>query len=297
MAPPRDDFGAVRPIRRFNRLTQALLAIGLAVTVNYLASQTEFRFRQDLTWDHRHSLAAESAETVRVAGRKSPVGDKQNRNWVRAMVLSDNFSEGDTGLRSQLVKLLEAYKLEASRAGGEWFNILQVSNGLNQEALSEVAARHGPPGRNIGLILTCGTRAKFVTLAELVELNAAKVVTFRGEEAVTAALLEVTEDRLSDLERAVRDVFVGVGGLVVGRDHIAFAIQGVLVDTVLDSDRAYIAAVVGAIAPVNAADRDATGAARRVFSALGGRLRAAAANCTQSRAARPPCPRRGCIAA
>ncbi len=119
MAPPRDDFGAVRPLRRFNRLTQALLAIGLAVTVNYLASQTEFRFRQDLTWDHRHSLAAESAETVRVAGRKSPVGDKQNRNWVRAMVLSDNFSEGDTGLRSQLVKLLEAYKLEASRTGGE----------------------------------------------------------------------------------------------------------------------------------------------------------------------------------
>ncbi|NBV79430.1 MAG: hypothetical protein EBR62_06145 [Verrucomicrobia bacterium] len=190
MAPPRDDFGAVRPIRRFNRLTQALLAIGLAVTINYLASQTEFRFRQDLTWDHRHSLAAESAETVRVAGRKSPVGDKQNRNWVRALVLADNFSEADAGLRNQLGKLLEAYKLEASRTGSEWFNILQVSNGLNQEILSEVAARHGPPGRNIGLILTCGTRAKFVTLAELVDVNAAKVVTFRGEEAVTSALLE-----------------------------------------------------------------------------------------------------------
>jgi hypothetical protein len=195
MAPPRDDFGAVRPIRRFNRLTQALLAIGLAVTVNYLASQTEFRFRQDLTWDNRHSLAAESAETVRVAGRKSPIGDKQNRNWVRALVLSDNFSEGDAGLRSQLIKLLEAYKLEASHTGSEWFNILQVSNGLNQELLSEVAARHGPPGRNIGLILTCGTRAKFVTLAELVDSNASKVASFRGEEAVTSALLEVTEDR------------------------------------------------------------------------------------------------------
>ncbi len=195
MAPLRDDFGSVRPVRRLNRLTQALLAIGLAVTVNYLASQTEFRFREDLTWDHRHSLAAESAETVRVAGRKSPVGDKQNRNWVRALVLADNFGEADAGLRAQLGKLLEAYKLEASRAGGEWFNVLQVSNGLNQEILSEVAARHGPPGRNIALILTCGTRAKFVTLAELIDVNAAKVATFRGEEAVTSALLEVTEDR------------------------------------------------------------------------------------------------------
>ena len=195
MAPPRDDFGSVRPVRRFNRLTQALLAIGLAVTVNYLASQTDFRFRQDLTWDHRHSLAAESAETVRVAGRKSPVGEKQNRNWVRALVLVDNFGEADAGLRAQLGKLLEAYKLEASRGGAEWFNVLQVSNGLNQEVLSELAARHGPPARNIALILTCGTRAKYVTLAELVDVDAAKVATFRGEEAVTSALLEVTEDR------------------------------------------------------------------------------------------------------
>lgn len=195
MAPPRDDFGSVRPIRRFNRLTQALLAIALAATVNYLASQNGFRFRQDLTWDHRHSLAAESAETVRVAGRKSPVGERQNRNWVRALVLADNFGEADAGLRVQLGKLLEAYRLEASKGGAEWFNVLQVSSGLNQEALSEVAARHGPPARNIALILTCGTRAKYVTLAELVEANAAQTVAFRGEEAVTGALLEVTEDR------------------------------------------------------------------------------------------------------
>lgn len=195
MAPPSDDFSSVRPIRRFNRLTQALLAIGLAITVNYLASQSDFRFRQDLTWDHRHSLAAESAETVRVAGKKSPVGDKQNRNWVRALVLADNFGEADAGLRNQLGKLLEAYRLEASRTSGEWFNVLQVSNGLNQEALSEVAARHGPPARNIALILTCGTRAKSITLAELTDLTPEKVAVFRGEEAVTSALLEVTEDR------------------------------------------------------------------------------------------------------
>jgi len=36
MAALRDDFGSVRPIRRLNRLTQALLAIALAVVVNFL---------------------------------------------------------------------------------------------------------------------------------------------------------------------------------------------------------------------------------------------------------------------
>jgi hypothetical protein len=41
MAALRDDFGSVRPIRRLNRLTQALLAIALAVVVNFLASLPE----------------------------------------------------------------------------------------------------------------------------------------------------------------------------------------------------------------------------------------------------------------
>lgn len=195
MPPLRDDFGAVRPIRRLNRLTQTLLAIGLAITVNFLASQTDFRARYDLTWDHRHSLAPESTETIRAAGRKSPAGDKQNRQWVRALVLADNFGEPNTGLRLQVGKLLEAYVLEAAKNGPVWFKSVQVKEGENQELLSEVAARHGPPARNIAVILTCGTRAKFITFAELVDVNAAKVLTFRGEEAITSALLEVTEDR------------------------------------------------------------------------------------------------------
>ena len=67
MSSPRDDFGSVRPIRRLNRLTQALLAIGLAVAVNTLASLPEFRVRHDISADRRHSLAPESVETVRAA--------------------------------------------------------------------------------------------------------------------------------------------------------------------------------------------------------------------------------------
>ena len=93
MAPIRDDFGAVRPIRRLNRLTQALLAIALAVVVNTLASLPEFRLRHDMTADRRHSLAPESAETVRAAGRRSPVGVGRNQGWVKAVLLTGDTSE------------------------------------------------------------------------------------------------------------------------------------------------------------------------------------------------------------
>ena len=105
MALPKDDFSTVRPIRRWNRALQALLAIGLALMINYLASKPSFRFREDLTRDQRHSLATESVETIQAAGRKSPMGAKQNKNWVRALVLNDNFAEGGVGLRNQLGKI------------------------------------------------------------------------------------------------------------------------------------------------------------------------------------------------
>ncbi len=191
MAPIRDDFGAVRPIRRLNRLTQALLAIGLAVLVNFLASLPEFRLRHDLTSDRRHSLAAESADTVKAAGHRSPIGQGRNKGWVKAVVLTTDGSDPAQAVRNRLYRLLDAYVVESSRAGPAWFSIETVGGGRNAPLLSEIAARHGPPDANIALILTCGSRAKYLTYRELVTSKGG----FRGEEAVTSALIEVTEDK------------------------------------------------------------------------------------------------------
>ena len=195
MSKPRDDFSVVRPIRRLNRLTQTILAIGLALMVIYLAEQSNFRFRYDLTSDQRHSLSTETVETIKVAGRKSPLGNKKNKSWVRALVLNDNFAENEVSLRVQLGKLLEAYKLESSKQGEEWFNVVQISTGLNQELLSEVAAQNGPPARNTVLIILCGNRVKYISSTELVEVTPNNQALFKGESVVTSGLLEVTEDR------------------------------------------------------------------------------------------------------
>ena len=191
MAPLRDDFGSVRPIRRLNRLTQALLAIALAVVVNFLASLPEFRLRQDITSDRRHSLAPESAETVRAAGRRSPVGVGRNQGWVKAVLVTNDSSEPAQVVRSRLLKLLDSYVVESSRSGPAWFAIELAGAGRNAPLLSELAARHGAPDASIALILSCGPRAKYISYRELVTKEGG----FRGEEAVTAALIEVTEDK------------------------------------------------------------------------------------------------------
>ena len=191
MAPIHDDFGVVRPIRRINRAIQVILAIALAVVVNFLAALPQFRVREDLTADRRHSLATESAETVRVAGRRSPVGVGRNKGWVKAVLLTGDTSEAAQALRHRLTKLLDAYVVEASRQGSPWFAVETVGAGRNAPLLTEIAGRHGAPDANIVLILTCGLRAKYVSTREFVTSEGG----FRGEEAVTSALLEVTEDK------------------------------------------------------------------------------------------------------
>ena len=206
MAPIRDDFGAVRPIRRLNRLTQALLAIALAVVVNFLASLPEFRLRHDITSDRRHSLAPESAETVRAAGRRSPVGVGRNQGWVKAVVVTNDVSEPAQVVRSRLLKLLDSYVVEAGRNGPSWFSVELAGGGRNAPLLSDLAARHGVPDASVALILSCGARAKYVSYRELVTKEGG----FRGEEAVTSALIEVTEDKA-----AVCYVTVGHGELGV----------------------------------------------------------------------------------
>jgi hypothetical protein len=191
MAPIRDDFSAVRPIRRLNRFTQAVLAIALAVLANYLGSLPEFRFRQDITSDRRHSLAPESIETIRSAGRRSPVDLGLNKGWVKAVVITSDSSEVAQALRNKVLKLLDAYVLESGKQGPGWLGIELAGLDRNAPLLSEIAARHGPPEAGTALILTCGTRAKYINYREFLTANAA----FRGEELITSALIEVTEEK------------------------------------------------------------------------------------------------------
>ena len=191
MTPPRDDFGTVRPIRRLNRLTQAVLAITLAVVVNTLAALPEFRLRRDISADRRHSLQPESVETVRAAGRRSPVGAGRNRGWVKAVVLTDDDSPGAQFLHGRILKLLDAYVVETSRGSAAWLAIEPANRGRNAPLLSELASRHGAPDAGVAVIVTCGSRAKYLNLADFKDANGG----FRGEELLTSALIEVTEDK------------------------------------------------------------------------------------------------------
>ena len=194
MAPPRDDFAAVRPVRRLNRLTQALLAVALALAANYLASLPDFRLREDMTPDRRHSLAAETAATLRAAGVLARAAKDDGQPWVRALVLTNSGQPADPR-RARLVGLLEAYEAETARDGRPWLVKQDIGDSVNAALYSAIAARHGAPEAGTALILLRGTKAKYLSYAELFPRAADQPELFRGEEAVTGALLEITEEK------------------------------------------------------------------------------------------------------
>ena len=190
MEPLRDDFGAVRPVRRLNRLTQTLLAITLALTANFLASLPEFRMRAD----PRHALSAETRETLRAAGNLARSAKDGGRQWVRALLLT-NAGQTPDPRRARLARLLEAYESAALSGDRAWFVKQDLGDSYNATLLSAIAARHGPPEAGTALILLCGDRAKYLGYAELFPRGADQTEVFRGEEAVTSALLEITEEK------------------------------------------------------------------------------------------------------
>jgi hypothetical protein len=102
--------------------------------------------------------------------------------------LNDNFSENDISLRVQLGKLLEAYKLESNKNGNEWFHVIPISAGLNQELPIRGRSTKRSPRTHTTLIILCGNRAKYVrNRPELVEATPNNSILFRGEAVVTSS--------------------------------------------------------------------------------------------------------------
>lgn len=179
----RDDFRDARRERRLNRWLQALLALTLAVGLNLAATQPALRWRADLTEDRRHSLATESSSLLAEMGARAPAGDAA---WATLVVVELPEDTLDPAAARRLGRLVDAIE----RASPGWLRVSRPGSGSGP-ALTELAARHGPPPPDAAIILASGPRLRAIGVAELGGLAEAG----RLEEALMAALVEVTDDR------------------------------------------------------------------------------------------------------
>ncbi|HTJ79159.1 MAG TPA: GldG family protein [Rariglobus sp.] len=169
-------FRTVRWVRTLNLLAQAVLFITLFGGLNYLAVHYAWRF--DLTQSHRHSLSPETLAYL----KKLDVP-------VRIVVTLTEDNDNDQVVQAyhDVSGLLREYGYatennDKGRITTEYLDVFQRRR--DAEAL-------GIEQANIILVM-CGDKRSVVKLDELYDVQDQEKKAFRGEKAITAAILDVS---------------------------------------------------------------------------------------------------------
>lgn len=214
-----DDFRIVRLWRGLNRAAQLLLAFGLMLGLNYLASQPEFFFRRDLTAAKSRSLAPETVAQLRNLAKRTTVatGAKDAAPTpIEIFTTLPDDVEGDgeeaeknrkifETINHQLESLLDAFVYESGREGRIPVRTERVDLVRNAKLYTELAGklRGGFDPKFTALVVRCGDRLKAIDARKSLfrvrtdgKGKAVELDGFRGEEAILSAILEVTDDKL-----------------------------------------------------------------------------------------------------
>jgi hypothetical protein len=213
-----DDFRIVRLWRGLNRAAQLLLAFGLMLGLNYLASQPEFFYRRDLTVSKSRSLAPETVAQLRNLAKRTtaPTAAKDAAPTpieIFTTLPSDVEGEGEVAeknrkifetINHQLDSLLDAFVYESGREGRIPVRTERVDLTRNAKLYTDLAGKLGAgfDPKYTSIVVRCGERLKSVDARVLFRKrtdnkgNVVELDGFRGEEAILSAILEVTDDKL-----------------------------------------------------------------------------------------------------
>lgn len=175
---PIKSFQATRWIRTINLALQAILFLTLVLGLNYLAVHKSWRV--DLTHLRSHSLSEETLSYL-----------KQLKEPVKIYITLPKAKDGDDSAEAQayrdLTELLREYVFatESNPAGQITFEQIDVYQ-RGREAKELELAEPGPT------LVQCGDRRHLVGAAELYRIEKGEKKAFLGEQAITAAILDVS---------------------------------------------------------------------------------------------------------
>jgi len=174
--PALDSFRTARWVRTLNLVLQAILFITLFGGLNYLARNHSLRY--DLTQQRRYSLSPETlaylrtlSNPVRIVVTLTPTsegaGVAQAYRDISALLREYSFATEGSPSRRVTVEYLDVYK---NRREADQLGIDQPDT----------------------IVLICGDRRRTVALGEIYRLENNVKKGFRGEQAFTAAILDVS---------------------------------------------------------------------------------------------------------
>lgn len=171
-----DSFRTARLIRTINLVLQAVLFLSLFSGLNYLARNHAWRF--DLTAHRRYSLSPETKSYLQNLQRP-----------VRIVVtLTENDDNADVAQAYRDLRgLLREYSYATEgnpngRINVEFIDVYQQRREADQLGIDQP---------NI-VLLICGEQRQQVSLGELYGVREREKTDFRGEQAITAAILSVS---------------------------------------------------------------------------------------------------------
>lgn len=175
---PIKSFQAARWIRSANLALQAILFLTLVLGLNYLALHKSWRV--DLTHLRTHSLSAETLSYL-----------KQLKQPVKIYITFPKPKEGDDSAEAQAYRdeteLLREYVFasENNPAGQISFEQIDIYQ-RGREAKELNLDKPGPT------LVQCGNKRHLVDAPELYRIEKGEKKAFLGEQAITAAILDVS---------------------------------------------------------------------------------------------------------
>lgn len=182
-----NDFLLARRFRTLNRFVQILLSISLIVALNYLAAV--YYTRIDLTETGAYSLAPESKAYVRGLEREVEI--------IVTIPKDPDVSELKQ-IHRHLSKLLRAYEAAGRIDGQSMVEVEYVDIYRQRSRAQQLANQYGLTRENI-ILVASGDRSREIRQGDLYEVEGERIVGFRGEKAITSAIIEVASDETRKL--------------------------------------------------------------------------------------------------
>ncbi|MCC5838780.1 MAG: GldG family protein [Opitutales bacterium] len=177
-----EKFQYANPIRRLNRVVQVILALGAALGINLVAYHNYHR--ADLTGGHLYSLSAETLAYLE--DLRSPV-------HIIVTISPNSTREEERTLFRYVERLLKEYEFSArgGREGRITVEYVDIYQDLNR---ARTLARDFNLDAPNSLLVVAGDRQRLIPPDRILDFADGQPVAFRGEQAITSAILEVTSD-------------------------------------------------------------------------------------------------------
>jgi len=203
-----EDFRYARWVKRLNRMAQVLLSLALVGGLNYVAARHYTRW--DLTPTHRYSLSAETMAFLNQSVREN-MHHLPDTPLELILVSQSDMGDDERFRYGQIHTLLKEYEDAAKilPGGNISLEMKEVDRDRDYDKATNLL-KYSPLISLPEVIVKFGDRVRALTSADLYDIGndasgkGLEAKAFRGENAITSAILDVVQTKADKIYFTIR---------------------------------------------------------------------------------------------